>query len=645
MQQRNQTSSRDETLSAYLESERRLHGEHSEQSETQAHVEEHFKTTKRPPNVILALIALSLTLSGIAISQPGIRMPITHIASVILSIRHIDDSDSFRKADAANINGIANNTKLPARIRASALTVFPVETKTSDSTGKKREINPSWERMSDISRENPSDMGILALAARKGTQGSFRIDRPELENIASPSIDSKGVPLQVTPLREITHPDAIARMRADCARGEKLDPENAFWPLMMASVHLSAHEDKEAFDALMRASTKAAWREYVQDEIGMHRAYAKFRFGDQGYLGELVRQTSILFPHYASLRGLSRALVGHAILLEQAGRTQDALKIRTALRKVSLKMSLESTSDIGSLVGIAMHSISTSRVKGIPPLKVKAGDAGQAEAARKAVALGNMQRYLDHARAVGQLDEATSAMQDFKRLTDDRERLTWGTERDWEILFKKIQSSLVGAGGSLAIAMNIAWLIVLGGVAGIVIRVSPIGRGGRLAPGVTLMLIGTSAVVLWGVSAFVIGTFATPHGFISTWGTFMGYAPEPMEDGVESNTQFSAGLLSAVGTLIATALPMLVMLGGVIGGAINRRASFSRSIVFAFRGAGLVAIIIGVPAVLGLMVAAGRNDISLMQEQRQEWTGGLEERIAKKAAVKPDANRSASADE
>lgn len=641
MQQRNQTSSRDETLSAYLASEQRLHGVHPEERETEASLEHHPTSTRGKSNVIAALIALSLTLSGIAISLPGIRAPIAHIASVVTSVRHINDNDIFREADAANINAIARNTKLPARIRASALTILPWESAITPVAGTKREISPIWERMSDLSRDNPTDLGILALAVRKGTQGSFRIDRPELENIASPPIDSKGVALQVTPLRQVTHPDAIARMRADCARGEKLDPENAFWPLIMTAVHLAAHEDAQAFASLSRASKKPVWREYVQDEVAMHRAYADFRYGEQGYLGELARQTSIKFPHYAQLRGLSRALVGQAILLEQAGRAQDALTIRMALRRVSLKISLQSTSDIGSLVGIAMHSISTSRVNGIPPLKAKSGKDGTTEESRKAATLGNMYRYRDHARAVGQPGEATAVMTDFKRLTDDRERLTWGTESDWEILYKKIQSSLVGAGGVLAAVMNVGWIMLLGMLASVVIRFSPLGRGGRLAPAAAGAIIGATTVLLWSVSAYVVTVIVNPQSFITAWGIFTGFQGDPAEN-EEGNRQAAAGLLNIAGTAIATALPMLVLIGGFIAGGIQRRASFSRIIAFAFRGAGLVAVIIGVPAVLGIMFIAGRNDIRLMQIQRQEWTGGLEERIAKKLADAPAGKGTAS---
>ena len=640
MQQRNQTSSRDETLNAYLASERRLHEAHPEQNETDASLEHHPKSTNGKAKVIAALIALSLTLSVAAsVVVPGFRKPIVHMAGVIRSVRHINDDPNVHKEHAADIDAIARNTKVPARVRVAALTILPWNSGKTPVAGTKREISPIWERLSELSRENPSDMGMLAVAVRKGTQGSFRIDRQELENIASPPIDSKGNPLQLTPILQTTHPDAIARMRADCARGEKLDPDNAFWPLMMTSVHLAAHEDAQAITALSRTVSKPIWREYVQDEVAMHRMYAEFYFGEQGYLGEFVRQSSILFPHYAQLRGLSRALVGQAILLEQAGRTQDALKIRTALRKVSYRISVESTSDIGSLVGIAMHSISTSRVNGIPPIKAKAGKDGTTDASRKAATLGNMHRYRDHARAVGQTGEATAAMRDFDKLTDYRERMMFGTESDWEKLYGNVQQSLVGAGGVLAASMNIAWLMLLGIMASVVIRLSPLGRGGRLAPGPAAAIIGATTVLIWSVSAYVVTVFVNPQAFQNTWGIFSGFQVEPGEDAAGSRNM-AAGLLNMVGTLLTTAFPMLVMIGALIAGGIQRRASFSRMIAFAFRGAGLVAVIIGVPAVLGIMVIAGRNDISLMQIQRQEWTGGLEERLARKQSDKSKATGS-----
>jgi hypothetical protein len=146
------------------------------------------------------------------------------------------------------------------------------------------------------------------------------------------------------------------------------------------------------------------------------------------------------------------------------------------------------------------------------------------------------------------------------------------------------------------------------------------------------------------VSAYVVTVIVNPQSFITALGIFTGFQGDASEN-VEGNRQATANLLNIVGTAIATALPMLVLIGALIAGGIQRRASFSRMITFAFRGAGLFAVIIGVPAVLGIMVIAGRNDIRLMQIQRQEWKGGLEERIAKKLADAPKATGSIPAGE
>ena len=188
----------------------------------------------------------------------------------------------------------------------------------------------------------------------------------------------------------------------------------------------------------------------------------------------------------------------------------------------------------------------------------------------------------------------------------------------------------------LAASMNIAWLMLLGILASVVIRLSPLGRGGRLAPGPAAAIIGATTVLIWSVSAYVVSVFVNPQAFQNTWGIFSGFQVEPGED-AEGSRNMAAGLLNMLGTLLTTAFPMLVMIGALIAGGIQRRASFTRMIAFAFRGAGLVAVIIGVPAVLGIMVIAGRNDIRLMQMQRQEWTGGLEERLARKLSDKPKA--------
>ena len=152
MQQRNQISSRDETLSAYLASEQRLHGVHPEQSETDASLEHHPKSTNGKAKVIAALIALSLTLSVAAsVVVPSFREPIVHMASVVRSVRHINDDPNVHKEHAANINAIAGNTKVPARVRESALETFLWQSERTHVARSKWCVSPVWEHLMELS--------------------------------------------------------------------------------------------------------------------------------------------------------------------------------------------------------------------------------------------------------------------------------------------------------------------------------------------------------------------------------------------------------------------------------------------------------------------------------------------------------------
>ena len=60
---------------------------------------------------------------------------------------------------------------------------------------------------------------------------------------------------------------ALAAFDADAAAGERLDPDNAYFPFMRAVGLFAANRDAEGQAAVLRAGTKTAWREYYQDEV------------------------------------------------------------------------------------------------------------------------------------------------------------------------------------------------------------------------------------------------------------------------------------------------------------------------------------------------------------------------------------------
>ncbi len=635
MQQRNQTSSRDETLSAYLESERRLHGDEALISDV--------KTVTRAPRrqnpshkiPIATIVCVISVLTTMVIGfQPPIRTSAIRTFQVIASFRDISSDTDRNKRDIALLRTLTRDRNVPPGIRAAALTVYPVPANDFGAEGTLRPINPVWEGLSDLSRESPSDMALLALAVRKGTQGSFRFDRPELEAIASPPIDANGKPLPMKPLLQKTHPDAVKRMREDTARGERLDPDNMLWPMMAATVHLALHEDALAVEALKRAATKPLWREYIPEETRMHRTYANYRFGDQGYLGEVLRQNMILFPHYALLRGSSRAFVGMAITLEKQGRDRDALRIRAALRQVGMQIALESTTDIGSLVGAAVHSIATGRVRGDAPIKTKTvegsteADDIERERLRDEAARANVMRYMQFADTAGNPNEGRLALAEQLRLTTLKRLMNDSFDVRWDEMYGAIKNLIIRLGATVIVGLNIFWLLTFGGVAMFVIRVAGLRDGGRLAMGPALALFGVGSIAMWFVNAVVIEHVVNPGSVANEWGIFTGFSPTAGED-AEAFKRMSGSLITAACAVAGGVLPGMVCFGGLVHGLLQRRGSVSRSIAFAIRGSGMAALVMGIPVVLVLMVDTGRLDRRLYIDQTRSLSENLEQRLAR----------------
>jgi hypothetical protein len=564
--------------------------------------------------------------------QPQIRSPVTRTLHIIASFRNINSDTNRNERDIDNLRKLTRDRTLSPGIRAAAFTVYPVPANNFGAAGTLRPINPVWEGLSNLSREAPADMALLALAVRKGTQGSFRFDRPELEAIASPLVDANGKPLAMKPVVQKSHPDAVQRMREDTARGERADPENMLWPLMAASVHLALHEDALALKALDRAAAKPVWREYIPEEVRMHRAYANYRFGNQGYLGEVLRQNMILFPHYALLRGSSRAFVGMAITLEKQGRNRDALQIRSALRRIGMRISLESTSDIGSLVGAAMHSIATGRVRGEAPIKAKTvegsteADDIERERLRDEATRANMMRYAQFAASQGNVTEGRTALAEQLRLTDARHRLNDSFEVMWDEMYGAIKGLIIRLGGTLIVGLNVFWLLMFGAIASGVIRVARLRDGGRLALGPALAMFGAGSLLMWFANAVVIEFVATPGSVANEWGVFIGFSPTAGEDS-EALKRMNGSIITAVAAITGAVLPGMVCFGGLVHGLLQHRGSVSRSIAFALRSSGIFALVAGIPAVLILLVDTGRVDARMYQQQTQSLSENLEKRL------------------
>ncbi|MGI4787587.1 MAG: hypothetical protein ACRYFS_01910 [Janthinobacterium lividum] len=240
-------------------------------------------------------------------------------------------------------------------------------------------------------------------------------------------------------------PVQLAAFEADADAGERLDPDNAYFPFMRAASLFSAHRDSEAYAAVQLTSEKHVWREYTDDEVQGHWRINDAIYGGREALSAGAVAASELFPHYAGLRASARIVAYKAILDEQAGHPEEGLALRQALGRCGELMEVQSTPLIGSLVGAAINMISRTRPGGALPLK-RSPNLPVDQVVRERLTL-----YCTYATQIGHPEAAVQAQADyqtwqqFRSITSKAESYVWGTSMTDFI--------------HLAIALGVGWVL------------------------------------------------------------------------------------------------------------------------------------------------------------------------------------------
>ena len=337
----------------------------------------------------------------------------------------------------------------------------------------------------------PNRPALYANLLRHETRGNVTLHRVE-DYMGSPL--AQGYKPDPPPT-----PAALATFDEEAAIGERLDPDNAYFPMMRAVGLFAAHRDAEGLQAVHRASRKPHWREYITEDVHSQWRLHEEAFGDPGALGHIALFSQVLFPQYAGLRAVARVTAYKAILAERAGRAEEGLAIRRDLMRCARLMRDQSTSYIGSLVAIAIGSIARSQPGGA------AGPYGNDPKLTPEQNMGKrVDLYCAYVRRIGHPEDAETARADFaagervralqqagifQRITIEGARLVW-----------------LWVAGVAALA-NLLWLLALGGLASALTRTrwaraAGQGAGGRAPLGRkavfkrTLIALGVMAAVL-----------------------------------------------------------------------------------------------------------------------------------------------------
>jgi hypothetical protein len=139
----------------------------------------------------------------------------------------------------------------------------------------------------------------------------------------------------------------------DAERGEKLDPNNAYFPWMKSIGLFALNRDDEAIVALHQAAQCSTFDDYTNQET-------LARFYLYQAVEEYPKATAVLshilamnYPHHASLRAHARLVTAIAIEREREGDKSGGMALRRDLARVSQTLQLSFPQSNGYFTGTA----------------------------------------------------------------------------------------------------------------------------------------------------------------------------------------------------------------------------------------------------------------------------------------------------
>jgi hypothetical protein len=301
----------------------------------------------------------------------------------------------------------------------------------------------------------PDQPGLYAHILRYLTMGAVRLNRPEGDLLTGAAPESSSSHIPPDPVR-------LSEFDAAAATGERLDPNNAFFPMMRSVGLFEQHRDTEAIAALMRAGSKTQWQDYVVEEAASRTRLHAEELGERSALQRIMVDASIMFPHYSQLRAMARVATYEAVMAEKSGNVERGAAIRSAVMRCGSLMRRQSSNGIGSLVGIAIVETATCRPGG-----AELPDKNVASAVSSRV--GQQQTYVAYLTSVGDRNQASWASSELaagdraKSILQDGSRFNpMGTS-----YFDLLAARLFG----LIALTNVLWFLFAGAMAFLLMRV------------------------------------------------------------------------------------------------------------------------------------------------------------------------------
>ncbi len=212
-------------------------------------------------------------------------------------------------------------------------------------------------RLAQLARDFPAQPGGYAHLARYMMAERVRVQRPEVADTMPLSSKQETRPDERPPS---AWRHDVRLMEWALHSGSVRDPDNAYWPAMLATTYFAAHRDAEALKALALAAHKPHWNAYLYEEVlGQWRLYSA-AYGDHGATQKIGPLSLIAFPHLYELRHTAEMARWHADAAAAAGHDEEALKFRRNLAMMGVIMRETATWSYEALIGTDIYFIAST---------------------------------------------------------------------------------------------------------------------------------------------------------------------------------------------------------------------------------------------------------------------------------------------
>jgi len=208
----------------------------------------------------------------------------------------------------------------------------------------------------------PDTPSLYANLLRCDASGPVRLERPEIDALTGEQPGKSSY-------RPVPTPADLASYDRTAATGERLDPDNAYFPFMRAVGHFAAHRDAVGLAALRRAGTKPIWKEYYHDEAAGRQHLHAEAFGSKSAIQQAAFMVMTLLPQYTDLTHAAYLAVSKAAAYEQSGDPNSGLAVRQSLTHLGGLMRVQSTTLVGTERGIRIAEIAAINPGGKSPTK------------------------------------------------------------------------------------------------------------------------------------------------------------------------------------------------------------------------------------------------------------------------------------